>query len=132
LYPGVREGLETLTRLGYGLACVTNKPTVFTLPLLRQLGIDRFFAKVLGGDATARRKPAPDALLLAARSLEVAPARMLMVGDSVNDVGAARNAGCPVVCVPYGYNHGRDIAEARPDAVVQALSDVPALLLPVA
>jgi phosphoglycolate phosphatase len=111
------------------LACVTNKPTQFTHPLLGKLGLDGFFQTVLGGDATERKKPAPDALLLAAERLGVGPSRMLMVGDSVTDVGAARNAGCPVVCVPYGYNHGVDIASAKPDRVVETIADVPALLM---
>jgi len=129
LYPGVLDGLERLRKLGVRLACVTNKPTQFTHPLLEKLGLDGFFQTALGGDATERKKPAPDALLLAAERLGVVPTRMLMVGDSVNDVGAARNAGCPVVCVPYGYNHGIDIATANPDQVIETIADVPALVL---
>lgn len=46
----------------------------------------------------------------------------------VNDAGAARHAGCQVVCVPYGYNHGHDIREARPDAVIDSIADLPRLL----
>jgi phosphoglycolate phosphatase len=129
LYPGVLDGLERLRQKGLLLACVTNKPTQFTLPLLEQLGLSGFFHTALGGDATERKKPAPDALLLAAERLGVVPSRMLMVGDSINDVGAARNAGCPVVCVPYGYNHGVDIATANPDRMIETIADVPALLL---
>ncbi len=128
LYPGVREGLEQLRAEGYRLACATNKATAFAVPLLEQLQLAEFFLVTLGGDATQRRKPAPDALLLVAKRLQVAPARMLMVGDSVNDVGAARQAGCPVVCVPYGYNHGQDIADASPDAVVPSIAAIPTLL----
>ncbi len=71
---------------------------------------------------------APDALLLAAQRLGVDIGRALMVGDSMNDVGAARNAGCPVVAVPYGYNHGHDIHDARPDAVIDSIADLWALL----
>ncbi len=128
LYDGVLAGLRLLRSAGMPLACVTNKPQRFTEPLLKRLAIDEYFSVILGGDATARRKPAPDPLLLAAKRLGVAPDRLLMVGDSVNDVGAARKAGCPIICVPYGYNHGEDIADARPDAVVDSIEGVYSLL----
>ena len=94
--------------------------------LFRSIG--PFFATVVGGECIAHPKPAPDALLLCAQRLGVPIDRGLMVGDSLNDVGAARNAGCPVVCVPYGYNHGRDIREAEPDAVIGSIAELPALL----
>jgi phosphoglycolate phosphatase len=128
-YPGVLEGLSAVHEAGFRLACVTNKPAAFTGPLLERLGIARFFQVVLGGECTPNKKPAPDALLLAAELLNVDIDLGLMVGDSTNDVGAARNAGCPVVCVPYGYNHGRDIREARPDAVVSSIADLSYLLM---
>jgi phosphoglycolate phosphatase len=51
-----------------------------------------------------------------------------MVGDSSNDAAAARAAGCPVVLVSYGYNHGEPVARAGADAVVDSLAQVPALL----
>ena len=128
LYPGVRTGLAELRAAGWPMACVTNKPAEFALPLLDRLGIGPFFATVVGGECIAHPKPAPDALLLCAQRLGVPIDRGLMVGDSLNDVGAARNAGCPVVCVPYGYNHGRDIREAEPDAVIGSIAELPALL----
>lgn len=128
LYPGVREGLEAMRAAGFPLACVTNKPSEFALPLLERLDISHFFTTVVGGDCIAHPKPAPDALLLCAARMKIAIERGLMVGDSLNDVGAARNAGCPVVCVPYGYNHGQDIRDARPDAVIASIADLPTLL----
>ncbi|MFZ1642050.1 MAG: phosphoglycolate phosphatase [Candidatus Contendobacter sp.] len=128
LYPGAVEGLTELRGVGFPMACVTNKSAEFALPLLDQLGISHFFATVVGGECIPHPKPAPDALLLCAERLGVPIHHGLMVGDSLNDVGAARNAGCPVVCVPYGYNHGRDIREAEPDAVIASIADLPALL----
>jgi phosphoglycolate phosphatase len=128
LYPGARAGLAELRAAGWPMACVTNKPAEFALPLLDRLGIGSFFATVVGGECIPHPKPAPDALLLCAERLGVPIDRGLMVGDSLNDVGAARNAGCPVVCVPYGYNHGRDIREAEPDAVICSIAELPALL----
>ncbi len=128
LYPGVREGLVALREAGFAMACVTNKAAEFANPLLERLDISLFFATVVGGECTANPKPAPDALWLCAERLGVPIARGLMIGDSLNDVGAARNAGCPVVCVPYGYNHGHDIRDARPDAVIDSIAALPALL----
>ncbi len=128
LYPGARQGLNELRTAGLPMACVTNKSAEFARPLLERLGISEFFTAVVGGECAAHPKPAPDALLLCAERLGVSISQGLMVGDSLNDVGAARNAGCPVVCVPYGYNHGYDIRDAQPDAVIDSIADLPALL----
>ncbi len=125
LYPGVREGLDGLREAGFPLGCVTNKAERFTRPLLQALGIAGRFAIVVSGDSLPQKKPDPAPLLHAARALGADPARCLMVGDSVNDVRAARAAGFQVVCVPYGYNHGRDIREAAPDAVIASLAELP-------
>ncbi len=130
LYPTVADTLAQLAAQGLTLACVTNKPAALAAPLLEQIGIAPYFATLVGGECTPAVKPAPDALLLAAERLAVAIEDCLMVGDSRNDVGAARNAGCPVVCVPYGYNHGLDIRQAEPDAVIEQLAELPALLHP--
>ena len=124
LYPGVREGLDYLKRAGYALGCVTNKAERFTVPLLKDLGIYDDFAIVVSGDTLAHKKPHPEPLLHAARFFGVAPADSLMVGDSVNDVKAARAAGFMVACVPYGYNHGDDIRDAQPDLVIDTLADL--------
>jgi len=128
LYPGVIGGLSQLQAAGFPMACVTNKLTEFSVPLLANLGIGHFFATVVGGDCTPNPKPAPDALLLCAERLGVPMTQCLMVGDSRNDVGAARHAGCPVVCVPYGYNHGHPIHEAKPDAVIDSIAELPGFL----
>jgi phosphoglycolate phosphatase len=128
VYPGVKPGLAALQAAGLPMACVTNKSAEFAKPLLTYLGLAPFFATVVGGECVAHPKPAPDALLLCAQRLGVPVANSLMVGDSMNDVGAARNAGCRIVCVPYGYNHGEDIHNAQPDAVIDSIADLPRLL----
>ena len=121
VYPGVVEGLQRLAGAGLKLACLTNKPTAFARPLLAAKGLDGFFSQVFGGDAFARKKPDPLPLLETCRALGTPPAATLMLGDSSNDAQAARAAGCPVVLVDYGYNHGRPVQEAAPDAVLQRL-----------
>ena len=128
LYPGVREGLDRLEAAGYRLGCVTNKAARFTEPLLRDLGLSGDFSLVICGDTLPTRKPDPGPLLHAAEFYGCQPERSLMIGDSVNDVAAARAAGFQIVCVSYGYNHGEDIRDAHPDAVIDSLADIYPLL----
>jgi phosphoglycolate phosphatase len=128
VYGGVVPGLQALRALGLRLACLTNKPTAFARPLLAQKGLDAFFDHAFGGDAFARKKPDPLPLLETCKALGSVPARTLMVGDSSNDAAAARAAGCPVVLVSYGYNHGQPVADAGADAVIDSLVELPALL----
>ena len=122
VYPGVPEGLQALRSAGLRLACLTNKPTAFALPLLRAKGLDGFFDQVFGGDAFERKKPDPLPLVKTCAALGSAPARTLMVGDSSNDAQAARAAGCPVVLVTYGYNHGQPATDVDADGWVESLA----------
>ena len=122
VYPGVPEGLHALRSAGLRLACLTNKPTAFALPLLRAKGLDGFFDQVFGGDAFERKKPDPLPLVKTCAALGSAPARTLMVGDSSNDAQAARAAGCPVVLVTYGYNHGQPATDVDADGWVDSLA----------
>lgn len=128
LYPGVREGLDFLLASGRRLGCVTNKRGRYTGPLLAALGLTRDFSIVVSGDTLAAKKPDPAPLLHALIVLGIAPENALMVGDSVTDVRSARAAGIPVVCVRYGYNNGEDIAEARPDALIDSLAELADLI----
>lgn len=123
MYPGVREGLELMRGAGFRLACVTNKAGAFALPLLERMGLAPFFEQTVSGDTLPRKKPDPMQLLHVCSEFGIAPARMLMIGDSGNDVQAARAAGCPVFCVPYGYNEGHDVQSLEVDAIVGALTD---------
>jgi phosphoglycolate phosphatase len=124
VYPGVVDGLERLRARGWKLACLTNKPTAFARPLLRKKGLDGFFDVVFGGDAFERKKPDPLPLRKTCEALGLPPSRTLMVGDSSNDARAARAAGCPVVLVSYGYNHGEPVAAVDADGVVDRLDQL--------
>lgn len=121
VYPGVEAGLQALRHAGLRLACLTNKPTSFALPLLRAKGLEGYFEQVFGGDSFDRKKPDPLPLLKTCEALQTAPARTLMVGDSSNDAQAARAAGCPVVLVTYGYNHGLPAQAVDADGYVDSL-----------
>jgi phosphoglycolate phosphatase len=116
-YAGVVEGMEALARAGIPMGCVTNKAARFTEPLLERTGLMRFMRVVVSGDTVANKKPHPEPMLHAAARLGVEPSEALMVGDSLNDVAAAKAAGCPVVVVPYGYREGLPVEELGADAV---------------
>jgi phosphoglycolate phosphatase len=122
VYPGVHEGLGVLRGAGLPLACVTNKPTAFARDLLARKGLDAHFAHVFGGDAFERKKPDPLPLLRACTALGAQPGRTLVLGDSSNDAAAARAAGCPVVLVTYGYNHGEPVRSVPADGFVDSLA----------
>jgi phosphoglycolate phosphatase len=124
VYPGVMQGLQLLHERGLQLACVTNKPTAKSIALLRACGLERFFDEVTGGDRFERLKPDPLPLVKTCEALGHAPQETLMVGDSVNDVRAARAANCPVVLVTYGYNHGEPVRSANADGYVDSIADL--------
>ena len=128
LYPGVAEGVAWLQAQGYRLGCVTNKAARFTLPLLRDLGVHDQFEIIISGDTLPQKKPDPAPLLHAARFFGVEPEQALMIGDSVSDVKAARAAGFQIVCMSYGYNHGADIRDFHPDAVIDSMVEIRDLL----
>jgi phosphoglycolate phosphatase len=127
VYAGAVEGLRLLRDRGLRLACLTNKPGAFARPLLAAKGLDAFFEVVFGGDAFERKKPDPLPLLKTCEALRSTPARTLMVGDSSNDARAARAAGCPVVLVTYGYNHGEPVREVDADGFLDTLAALDAL-----
>lgn len=124
VYPGVIEALKQLQQQSTPLALITNKPIEFTLPLLAHFGLDGFFIEVIGGDSLEHKKPHPLPLQYAAQTLNASIEHCLMVGDSRSDIQAAKAAGCPVLAVTYGYNHGCDIRDEKPDVVCDDLTQV--------
>ena len=121
IYPGVIEGLLAFRAAGYKMAVVTNKPGEFTEILLERVGLAELFEVVVSGDTTAHKKPHPEPILHACRIMGTRPTENLHIGDSKNDIQAARAAGCPVYCVPYGYNEGEPVDAADCDALVSDL-----------
>jgi phosphoglycolate phosphatase len=127
-FPGAAEGLAQMRALGLPLACVTNKSERFTFDLLRVTGFGDAFDLAVCGDTVAARKPDPLPLLFACERLGAPPDAALVIGDSSNDVQAARAAGCEVWCVPYGYNEGRPVDTLGCDRVVASLAEAAELL----
>jgi phosphoglycolate phosphatase len=128
VYPGVVEGLQALQARGLRMACLTNKPLGFAQPLLKAKGLDGFFSQVFGGDSFEKKKPDPLPLLKTCEALGTQPEHTLMIGDSSNDAQAAHAAGCPLVLMTYGYNHGQDIRSTAALAHLDALIGISNLL----
>ncbi|ELV8718573.1 phosphoglycolate phosphatase [Vibrio vulnificus] len=124
LYPTVKETLKELHQAGFTLALVTNKPSKFVPDVLQQHGIADYFVDVLGGDSFPEKKPNPIALNWLMEKHQIQPTEMLMVGDSKNDILAAKNAGCASFGLTYGYNHGEPIAASEPDFVADSLAQL--------
>ena len=121
IYPGVIEGLEAWRGTGIKMGVVTNKPAMFTEALLDKMGMTRFFDVVVSGDTTPFKKPHPEPIHHACRGMGVHAAYNLHIGDSKNDIEAARAAGSAAFCVPYGYNEGAPVDSADCDALVSDL-----------
>jgi len=125
VYPGVLAALETFSAQGLPMACLTNKPLSFATALLKEKSLDHFFVHVFGGDSFERKKPDPLPILKTCEALGTLVGRTLMVGDSSNDAQAAHAAGCPVVLVTYGYNHGQAVQDTPAAAWLDSLAHLP-------
>jgi phosphoglycolate phosphatase len=123
-FPGAAEGVRALRAIGWPLACLTNKPTRFARQLLEAKGLGDAFALVYGGDAFERKKPDPLPVLKTCEALALPPAAVLVIGDSSNDAVAGHAAGCPVVLVTYGYNHGEPVRAVPAEGHVDSLVEV--------
>jgi len=128
LYDNVKETLLALQVAGIELACITNKPTEFTLPLLQELGLDSLFSKVVCGDTFEQRKPHPVPLQRVAEFFQLPVEQAIMVGDSVNDIAAAQAAGFYSICVDYGYHGDDDVHQLGADVVISQFSEIKQLL----
>ena len=124
LYAGADETLAQCQAAGRRVGCVTNKPGVFTRPLLEAMGLSRYLDPIVGGDDLPKKKPDPLPLQHVAEQWGLVPEECLLVGDSVSDFRAARACGMPVVLVSYGYSQGLDLFELGPDAVIDSLAQV--------
>ena len=127
-FPGAVEALRALQQMGLAIGVVTNKPRRFAEPIVAYMGLGEVVGVVVGGDCTPARKPDPQPLYLAVQRLGVSIDNTVMVGDSATDVAAARQAGVPVVCVPYGYRRGVATGQLGADRVIGSLTELPELL----
>ncbi len=124
VYPGVRECLDWLREREVKLAIITNKPAQFIEPLLEEKGLAGYFDWLVGGDTLPQQKPDPAALFWVMDKAGVAPGESLFVGDSRNDVRAAKAATVRCAALTYGYNHGEPIADEHPALVLDDLREL--------
>ena len=124
LYPGALETLNALKFNGAKLACVTNKASVFTRPLISALGLDDLFSFLMCGDQVEHKKPDPMPLLQTCARLNTHPSKSIMIGDSVNDLLAAQAAQVPAICVSYGYSRGQDLTRFTNVKMIDNLTEI--------
>lgn len=124
VFDGVFSGLVHIRSLGVPVGLMTNTPRAYTLPLLDETGLRPYFDTIQCGDDLPLKKPNPAPLIYAAGWFKVHPNDGLMVGDSISDLNAARAAGFSIICTRYGYNHGEDISDYHPDALVDSLESL--------
>lgn len=127
-FPGVVEGLEAFRARGFPMGCITNKPEMFTLPLLEQTGLAPYFDIVVTGDMLPKKKPDPMPVTFACGFFAARPEQVVLIGDSGNDYEAARAAGCPALGVSYGYIPRGDVRSIGFDAIVDSLAEALNLL----
>lgn len=124
LYPQVNETLKKLYEMDFKIAIITNKPYEFVEPILKKLQIDQFFETHIGGDSLSKRKPEPEPLLYMCEKFAIDITKAIMIGDSKNDILAAKAANMDSIAVNYGYNYGEDITMYKPNFVVEAFGDI--------
>ena len=124
LYKGVFDTLTTLKRKHYYLALVTNKPEEFIPPILKAYSLNDMFLVTAGGDSLPEKKPSPLPLLHVSDTLNVNPETCIMVGDSKNDILAAKAANMKSVGLTYGYNYGEDIDQYEPNWTCEHFSQL--------
>ncbi len=124
LYEGVLETLQILKNDGFKLACITNKTARFTNPLMETAGLAPYFDFIASGDTFSEMKPNPLPLLEVAKLFNVAPENAWMIGDSINDISAGKNAGFKTIAVSYGYAGQHSMADLNADYTVDAMLDI--------
>ncbi len=128
-YPDVDTGLRQLKQAGFTLALVTNKPIRFVPKILANFGWTALFSEVLGGDSLPVKKPDPAPLLEVCKTLNFKPVQAYMIGDSINDIAAGKNANIDTLALSYGYNYGKDIRDSHPDHAFDTFADLMKYLL---
>ncbi len=127
-YPGVVDGLKIFKAAGIPMVVATNKAMLFSKALLEGQDIAKYFSHTFAGDSVEKKKPHAMMLLACAKALGVEPHQMLMIGDSANDVQAARSAGCPVAVMNYGYREGATVESLQADGVFSSIADIAKLV----
>jgi len=124
MYPGVFETLNYLKNKGYKMVICNNKPFGFIEPILNKLAIKHFFNNWIGEDSLSEKKPSATPLFYLANEMNISKEKCVMIGDSKNDILAAKNSGMESIGVSYGYNYNENISDYNPTLVVDNFADL--------
>jgi len=124
MYPGVFETLNYLKNKGYKMVICTNKTFGFIEPILNKLAIKHFFNNWIGEDSLSEKKPSATPLFYLANEMNISKEKCVMIGDSKNDILAAKNSGMGSIGVSYGYNYNENISDYNPTLVVDNFADL--------
>ena len=132
IYPGVLPALYELQQANIKMACVTNKPIEFAMPVLAAYELDQFMPVVVGGGSLPQLKPSPEPLFFACEQLDIDERMLgqtvLMVGDSSSDIKAAKMAGMQSIAVDYGYSQGVNLLDLGAKKIISNMQELPSLL----
>jgi phosphoglycolate phosphatase len=124
-FPALEAALDSLAADGARLAVCTNKLERLSVRLLDALGLAHRFHAVCGQDTFGVQKPNPEILRATIRRAGGSAERAVMVGDSANDIDAARAAGVPIIAVDFGYTE-TPVSRLEPDRIISGFSELPA------
>jgi phosphoglycolate phosphatase len=127
-YPGALELLDAVAARGCAMAVLTNKPEKPALKILENMGILSRFTHVIPGDGPLGKKPDPTGLAYILKAVNTLPHESVLVGDSLQDLQTARNAGVSFIAFMGGLGDAGAITAATPDVEVTHLSEITALL----
>ena len=128
-YDGVMETINFLKTKGFNLACITNKPSIFTDKILYESGLNQYLDLILSGDSLEKMKPDPLPIIYSCKFFNIKTNESIMVGDSMNDVEAGKSAGAYVVTVPYGYQSGEKIDSSKVDLAINNFIDIQSIVI---
>lgn len=122
IFPGALDVIKKLKDMEIPLGLCTNKSIKLTEKLMSEIGLSDYFTAIIGGDSFEYCKPDPRHLTSTLETMNCAPDRAIMVGDSNNDILAARAAGIPVICVSFGYSK-TPVSDFNPDIIIDHYDD---------
>ena len=122
-YPGIMEMLQELVQQGYSLGVVSNKPDFAVQELIPEYFPD-IFASISGERQGVAKKPAPDLIREAMKTLHADSSNAVYVGDSEVDLEAAANAGIPCISVAWGFKGRRFLEEQHAGMIIETPSEI--------
>jgi phosphoglycolate phosphatase len=122
LYPGVPDVLRHFGAKEKVL--ITNKTRDFTLTICSGLGIAGFFKEIIAGDSNEFMKPDPRLLLPLLGKFGAGTAETLVIGDGVNDILLARNAGVRSCAFLNGLGSREKLLRLDPDFTIEKMIDL--------